>query len=1369
MIERRIQRVGASPGDDEGPPLTIDDLVAAPCSGLLVAEGGMGKSTFLEALAVRLGSQATLIKLAYFALDPQRFVSQIDRLAEAAPGTVLFLDGLDEAVPLARTVSWCVERLPDTVQVWVASRACQQLVTVGAVLAKRKAPRYRLLPFSKDEIKERAKEEGLDAESVAKVLQAHDLWALCGNPLGCAFVLKAIKRNQQGGEWTSREIWSQGVRSLCDETPSETKPLDPDAGRFSVGQIYECAAWIALNLSLSGKNAVFHGVREVDCPPSAVTVSALTDDGNRSRKLIETALLRGAFAPWAGDCVGFAHAMYSDYLAAEGFRRHVPRDQWESLLLDPENRCLYAQRTGVAQWLMTTDADLADRVFELSPESLLTYDLARLKMDGLCQTLLAHAEAAQALLGWGGAGALMVLQAPATYETLRLFFLNAACNGSYWSTDLAIDIAGACEYWDLLVVFVLDDAQDVARRQDAVYALSRCPDIEIKKRLRPLLGLLADKSDRWRGALLSACWPDVLSVEEVMPYLAWPQDSFSAASSGYRAFLGYQFFGPLLERLDPSTCTSVLVWANGWLAESLGGITADAIQAGVRAVYTRYWNHAAPAPTDARVALLADGYLAASQRHRTPFLAPDGRDSSAAAWRRHDFPQSCVLSHEVFVQQRELRFAVLCEIVKRRPSSSSSGFILWLDCALLQDDEDRVRAAEKLLAAPFAEEAEGWSKLLRYSWGQRFLEQQGDLVDRLHVARPDLFPETCWELLAAREAGRKELELVEGESRAAIEEEAAKCAAWQQQVDRDIKEALSTDGTPTGQFAGLSAHLYADNGSFRGWEQLDLRQTVGWSKLTEVERERMLRFAERFLLEAPQPEDGEQGLDLTWHRALYTLKVGVRERYESLPEAVWRNAAPALLRYGEGSAPELYDELARRFPTVAAEALIRCLRYERGVSALRAWGERLTAAQAEAVWDSRFSMEVIGDAETLPVRCFPEFPCIGRVTNSPVCNDILACLARYQPDVVRRRMNEWLKDGFAVHLGHPFYDVLRRFALQLEPDHYFTAFLQTLGENADWGRRWLEANVFHLRWSDSGGSLSGIVFSRAAEDIGILYSWIDSQYPQEEDPNSGSRADSVVSAVSRVYDLKTLLFSDLVKTGKRGSARVVEKLFANKPDGFKGHVATARRNEAAARLPTLTVEEVRELANSKKAVIASAGDLRREVLSLLTDYQARLKGKTPAVEDLWDSAVTSPKKEEAFSGHLERFLRDRLPGSTFVNREVQISRKLAEDGEAGTRTDIWIDCETVCQNKVSLCIEVKCSWNRDAKTAIAGQLIGKYMSPGRADAGILLLAWFHCAAWKTGGRAVWASPEEARADLERQVEAAKIGKPLAVFVLDCTL
>ena len=65
------------------------------------------------------------------------------------------------------------------------------------------------------------------------------------------------------------------------------------------------------------------------------------------------------------------------------------------------------------------------------------------------------------------------------------------------------------------------------------------------------------------------------------------------------------------------------------------------------------------------------------------------------------------------------------------------------------------------------------------------------------------------------------------------------------------------------------------------------------------------------------------------------------------------------------------------------------------------------------------------------------------------------------------------------------------------------------------------------------------------------------------------------------------------------------------------------------------------------------------------------------------------------------------------------------NGNTGATTDIWIDAFSHCDNThLSLCIEVKGSWNQETLTALDNQLIGKYMGEGGADAGILLVGWF---------------------------------------------
>ena len=149
-----------------------------------------------------------------------------------------------------------------------------------------------------------------------------------------------------------------------------------------------------------------------------------------------------------------------------------------------------------------------------------------------------------------------------------------------------------------------------------------------------------------------------------------------------------------------------------------------------------------------------------------------------------------------------------------------------------------------------------------------------------------------------------------------------------------------------------------------------------------------------------------------------------------------------------------------------------------------------------------------------------------------------------------------------------------------------------------------------------------------------------------------------------------------------------------------------------------------------------------------------------------DDAI-SHKKEEDFSDHLKKFLDMILtPEGVIINREVVLNR--GRNGEAGARTDIWIDAlikET--SEKLSLCIEVKGSWNRSAPTAMKEQLVDKYMGNGGADVGILLVGWFQ--SHKVPQKNMWEDNRDmARAELEQQ--AAKLtqsGYLIKSIVIDC--
>ena len=226
-------------------------------------------------------------------------------------------------------------------------------------------------------------------------------------------------------------------------------------------------------------------------------------------------------------------------------------------------------------------------------------------------------------------------------------------------------------------------------------------------------------------------------------------------------------------------------------------------------------------------------------------------------------------------------------------------------------------------------------------------------------------------------------------------------------------------------------------------------------------------------------------------------------------------------------------------------------------------------------------------------------------------------------------------------------------------------------------------------------------------------------------------------------------------------------------------IIDARRAEQATTLPKLSVENIKELSKQKtdsRYLLYSVHDLLDLVMNELKSYRTYLQSDTPAVRYLWNSDPIRPRNEEDLSDHLKNYLDLRLTTDVVINREVQILRKLFNDGMPGSRTDLWIQAFDEHGSALTICIEVKCNWNNSAKTALKAQLIDKYMSGQTATAGIFLLGWFGCDSWdrndnrRTAATAIWSDMDSAIADLQKQAEKEQNnGSAVRSIVIDCTL
>ena len=295
----------------------------------------------------------------------------------------------------------------------------------------------------------------------------------------------------------------------------------------------------------------------------------------------------------------------------------------------------------------------------------------------------------------------------------------------------------------------------------------------------------------------------------------------------------------------------------------------------------------------------------------------------------------------------------------------------------------------------------------------------------------------------------------------------------------------------------------------------------------------------------------------------------------------------------------------------------------------------------------------------------------------------------------------------------------------LSSPHRFQEFLKELASDAKWGVRWAELVL--PREDYHHATITRLLPRLPVRIIKEFYVWLNVHFPPEKEPyHEGAW---FCDEKDNLYRAKTFVFNELMSRIEPEAVDAVEELQRRFPKEKWFHDCALRLQHKllAVRCPIFSAGVVRKLLEDKKRmlVINRAEDLLRVVVDSLARYQTYLTGvDTPQVRYLWnehDGAVVH-RSEEDLSDHLKAFLKQDFR-KIVANREVQLNR--GRKGHSGARTDIWINALTDNQAvPLSLCIEVKGSWNPEVRTAYKAQLVEKYMDDGGAQSGIFLVGWF---------------------------------------------
>ena len=348
--------------------------------------------------------------------------------------------------------------------------------------------------------------------------------------------------------------------------------------------------------------------------------------------------------------------------------------------------------------------------------------------------------------------------------------------------------------------------------------------------------------------------------------------------------------------------------------------------------------------------------------------------------------------------------------------------------------------------------------------------------------------------------------------------------------------------------------------------------------------------------------------------------------------------------------------------------------------------------------------------------------------------------------------------------------LLSVFALYAFPER-FSELLTKLHECAIWAREWIIAVVGkEPYWNSSLGCLLKKLHS---EDLAKFYLVMRKIFPLKDAPcHSGVYTPN---ALDHIYTFASQLISLIYERKSSELVPVLEMLVRELPEEryLRDHLIRARKDALSDRCPIYEAKDIRAMLDEKsQALLVNTPEaLLHVVLSALEKYNLLLAGKTShRARLLWNvhkrTKTITHKDEEDLSDDMRDFLCVSLPG-LILNREVQLNR--GRHGQSGARTDLWIEAvDGAGVNKLTLCIEVKGSWNRTAKTAIENQLIHKYMGTGGADAGILVLGWFDAPA-PNNVKNQWKTMAQAKRDLDSQVKKVRArGNIVSSEVLDCS-
>ncbi len=1257
---------------------SFDDIVKSG-NAIIVAEGGMGKS-YAQRLFCKSQqdkSHFKLLELVSYAHDEQELSNAIKTAVRSMD--YLFLDGLDEAENLAGALSRLLPEVDDRVRIVLASRGIPQL---NALSEQLKWPMFSLLPYSREDVRELCAAENVDFDAFMRTIERQNLGGICSKPLGCMMLLADYQKSALK-EFTTEKLWRNALENMCAENPEiGTRDSLPNRQLVPLADGIKMATIAALALKLSGCTLLS---RIANTLPKAGSIdSARLFSSGDERKAFNALLLRPLFLYVGKGCYRFAHSSYVDYLAAQGLMEYLDEKEWERIVFSPEGMP-YPQWECVIPWLAIQNDDILEKTKGTRPDLLLGTDalVDKLGAEEICQAILENADHVSSAVRENPAvqSRYYALNTDSCAKVIRTILKSSTADVV---VDTAIDIirrARLAAIADLLVGIFCDEKRDRALRFSAGYALVELGNNSQRRACKKVLqGPMADDL---KGIVARMTWPNLMSVEELIPLLdskhGKDMDSFSL-------WLDHGGFVTSLSRLASKDKLRLLEWAVSGIKKPEGLL--DCIAEARRAVFLHCWKEG---QSKAFIPLLAKGIVEYAAVYQSPFED-----------RNEEWLDSChICSNQEFQDNVDRRRKVAKAIVENPQLPIEAVINCWI--RLLQpDDGEFVLASLRATSNPVRKER--WAQCLLYM-GYMQLPERAEFWDRLHQEFPAVF--ACSAKKALSENKKRENKLSAMRLR---------FARTREQREENNKFILSRNvawahevlqrGDAKGKFVPLVNVVYQHMAHDSEASLLDFRTSSIWPSFSENERRNLVGAAYDFLLKCQGPwSDNHRGYPI-YTQALCLLFACGRDLLDRMPVKAWKKVAPELFHY-----------LFENFDLISLTILhFKKIHPKACLDVLFSFYKQ--QVRSNAFWEIKNGRIFLSDMEFVRLlRLLDETGFSDDSKYALYCKFMEAdyCLAA-----------NYVKDKYA---SMPLRSLgMRTIAcVLLAAPSRFPEFLEELASDVTWGVHWAETMLSEE--SPPHAKMAGILPKLSVRDLTEFYAWLNLHFPPEKAPHH----EGVYSpdATDHLYDFKSFVFTELMSRVESEAVAAIEDLHRRFPEGnwFHDCALRLRTQLLATECPTFSLDSICKLLENKSKkrmqVIHSTDDLLQVVMASLGRYQTYLTGvNNPQVRFLWHehNGYTSHRSEEDFSDHIQAFFSSDFR-KILSNREVRLN--CGRKGQTGARTDIWVNASAdEMAMPLSLCIEVKGSWNREVKTAYKTQLVDKYMDDGGANAGIFLVGWF---------------------------------------------